>query len=900
MIVRKFVLLFVTVAFSLLPAHAQFVAQAEVGTSGSFSCRRNSSIAVSADGNTAILGIDCSAASEGALIYVRSNAVWSQQGPALAGSGAIGTALQAKSVAISADGNTAVIGGPNDNSLAGAAWVFTRANGVWTQLGPKLVGSDATANALQGTSVGISADGNTVLVGGPKDANSGATWVYTRGNGVWNQQGPKLAGSGAVGNSSQGTSLALSADGNTAIVGGPDDNGHVGAAWVYVRTNQVWSQQGGKLVGSGVDLSPGYQGLSVSLSADGNTALIGGPQSNFLQGGAWVFVRNYPFWSQQGGRLTGNAAEGTRFFGVSVSLSANGDTALIGASGFDLIGPAVWSYVRANGIWTQGAKLPRASDGNNTFLPISAALSGDGNTAIAGGIFDNDSRGVVWAYARPRMSFVLSAPQTAIAGVPFNFTVTAKDASFTTDTGYSGTVHFTSNDPLAVLPADATLINGAGTFQATFRNGSTVSSKTITATDTANPSTTGTSGMITIQAARATHFIVTASSLADAAGLFSFSFVPVDQFGNVDFAYTGRVRFTSSDARATLPPEEPGNSPAFLAVFRTLGDQTITVTDTQNPTITGTSGAITVRAAFSPNLALGKPATQSSTLPGYATGGPAAAVDGVTDGNFFNGSVTHTNLENSPWWQVDIGASQLVRSIEIWNRTDCCGTRLNDYWIFLSDTPFGPADTPATLQNRPGTWSRHQTVTPNPSTIIAPGNMRARYLRVQLSGAGYLSLAEVRVLSEGSDIWNLAGGKAASQSSTLAGTSAGASLAVNGDIEGNFYRGSVTHTDLDTEPWWEVDLGFSLMVDTIMISNRTDCCGSRLGDYYIFVSNTPFSPTDTIETLMGRAIWFHQTSAPNPSVALSLSAIGRYIRIQLPGRNYLSLAEVQVSGSLLP
>ena len=171
---------------------------------------------------------------------------------------------------------------------------------------------------------------------------------------------------------------------------------------------------------------------------------------------------------------------------------------------------------------------------------------------------------------------------------------------------------------------------------------------------------------------------------------------------------------------------------------------------------------------------------------------------------------------------------------------------------------------------------------------------------MQLSGVGYLSLAEVRLLDSGSGSWDLAKGKAATQSSTLSGTSAGASLAVNGDIDGNFYHGSVTHTDRDNEPWWQVDLGFSVPVDTIVISNRTDCCGFRLSDYYIFVSNTPFSPTDTIETLLGRVPSFHQTTAPDPSVALSLTAFGRYVRIQVPGRTYLSLAEVQVSGRPVP
>jgi hypothetical protein len=136
----------------------------------------------------------------------------------------------------------------------------------FTQQGPKLVGTGAVGNGWQGTSVALSADGNTAIVGGPgsevhsnNDNNSqiGAAWVYTRANGVWTQQGDKLVGAGASGLANQGRSVALSADGNTAIVGGPNDSAMVGftpgagAVWAFTRSNGVWTQQGDKLVGAG-------------------------------------------------------------------------------------------------------------------------------------------------------------------------------------------------------------------------------------------------------------------------------------------------------------------------------------------------------------------------------------------------------------------------------------------------------------------------------------------------------------------------------------------------------------------------------------------------------------------------------------------------------------------------
>jgi hypothetical protein len=149
------------------------------------------------------------------------------------------------------------------------------------------------------------------------------------------------------------------------------------------------------------------------------------------------------------------------------------------------------------------------------------------------------------------------------------------------------------------------------------------------------------------------------------------------------------------------------------------------------------------------HLAMARPTAQSSTLSGYATTSSRAAVDGNTDGNFFNGSVTSTNRDPNAWWQVDLGASKAIGSIVIWNRTDCCPSRLSDYWVFLSDTPFSPSDTPAMLQKRAGTWKSHQTVVPNSSTTIATGGAKGRYVRVQLTGTDYLSLAEVQVFGAG-------------------------------------------------------------------------------------------------------------------------------------------------------
>jgi hypothetical protein len=400
------------------PALAQFNQQRHklVGTGAAGAAGQGTSVALSADGNTVIVGgqVDNSGAGAAWVFTRNPNGVWSQQGLKLVGTGAAGAAGQGVSVALSADGNTAVVGGLFDNSNAGAVWVFARnTSGGWHQRGQKLVGTGAAGIAQQGRSVALSADGNTVIVGGQADNSFiGAAWVFNRNtNGVWHQRGQKLVGTGAVGPAAQGASVALSADGNTAIVGGPFDASNTGAAWVFNRnTNGVWRQRGQKLVGTGA-AGASLQGTSVALSADGNTAIVGGPVDDSNIGAAWVFNRNTNgVWHQQGHKLVGTGAAGVAVQGISVALSADGNTAIVGGPSDDSNAGAAWVFNRnTNGVWQQrGHKLVGTGAAGAARQGTSVALSGDGNTAVAGGNADNSDAGAAWVFvARPVITNVL-------------------------------------------------------------------------------------------------------------------------------------------------------------------------------------------------------------------------------------------------------------------------------------------------------------------------------------------------------------------------------------------------------------------------------------------------------------------------------------------------------------
>jgi hypothetical protein len=395
------------------------------------------SVALSADGNTALIGApddNGGATNEGGVgavwVFTRSGSTWTQQGEKLTGTGETGKGEFGKSVALSADGDTALIGGPGDNGEAGAAWLFTRSGSAWIQQGEKLVGdcTESCANegtgeageGMFGTSVALSEDGATAVVSGPADSGgAGAAWVFTRSDGVWTQQGEKLVGdctsicanegTGETGKGEFGKSVALSADGDTALIGAPADSGGVGAVWVFTRSGSTWTQQGEKLIGDCTascanegtgEAGEGKFGTSVALAEDGDTAMIGGPADNGGAGAAWVFTRSGSTWSEQGEKLTGTGESGEGEFGYSVALSEDGNTAMIGGPEDDIATGAVWGFARSGGVWSQqGQKLTGGEEGNSQ-VGVYVALSADGNTALIGGPGDNYDAGAAWVFTR--------------------------------------------------------------------------------------------------------------------------------------------------------------------------------------------------------------------------------------------------------------------------------------------------------------------------------------------------------------------------------------------------------------------------------------------------------------------------------------------------------------------
>lgn len=144
----------------------------------------------------------------------------------------------------------------------------------------------------------------------------------------------------------------------------------------------------------------------------------------------------------------------------------------------------------------------------------------------------------------------------------------------------------------------------------------------------------------------------------------------------------------------------------------------------------------------STNLALGKPATQSST---YGSSVAGLAVDGNTNGNHGAGSVSHTlNSASQDWWQVDLGQLNRIDTVQLWNRTDCCTERLNNFQVLISATDMSGRSL-ASLLADPAVQKRSVGSSNFSNVMGVPVNGNGRYVRVQLSGQNYLHLAEVQV-----------------------------------------------------------------------------------------------------------------------------------------------------------
>jgi len=340
---------------------------------------------VALSGDTVLVGawgVDDVGGNAGAVyVFVRNGDSWEQEAKLLADDG---VAYDEFGREVALDGDTALVGVKVHDAVgdaSGACYVFTRTSGVWTQEA-KLVPDDAHAGDRFGSAVAL--EGGIALIGAMTDEGqgelSGAAYVFVRAGGVWTQQAKLQAADGGAENTF-GRSVDL--EGDTAMIGARGvDGAAAGAVYVFTLTAGVWTQQAKLLASDGTD----GDGFGVDVSIDDGTALIGAAWSDDSadnSGSAYVFALGAEGWVEEAKLLASDGGNNWAMFGRDLVLHRN--IAIIAADGNASLGSqsgAVYVFSREGGVWAEQAKLT-AWDGD-TGDRFGSGVAFEGTTAIVG------------------------------------------------------------------------------------------------------------------------------------------------------------------------------------------------------------------------------------------------------------------------------------------------------------------------------------------------------------------------------------------------------------------------------------------------------------------------------------------------------------------------------------
>ena len=308
------------------------------------------------------------------------------------------------SVSISGDGKTIAVGDPLNNP--GTIWVYIESAGTWN-LEHQLITNitDSLTDPNIGGTVKLSADGKTIITSGASaDSNTGRIWVwsYNTVDNSWEEKYEPVKPVGFSSDTDQGFSSSLAYGGSVFVTGGPLDNSIQGAVWVYRRDQNIWEQEGDKIVAS--DLSPNSEarfGYSVSMSGDGHTFATGairdfggGTSSSDATGAVWVYKLNdNNEWIQTTTKIFGTPFYSTQYQGTSVSLNIEGDVLAVGAPryNFPTTGDGlVFIFTWDGSVWTQdGVPLKHSDLSSSSSNGWDVSLNAEGDILVAGAPADN-------------------------------------------------------------------------------------------------------------------------------------------------------------------------------------------------------------------------------------------------------------------------------------------------------------------------------------------------------------------------------------------------------------------------------------------------------------------------------------------------------------------------------
>jgi FG-GAP repeat len=379
-----------------------------------------------------------SAVDAGAVyLFINNAGTWSQQAYIKASNTNPGDFF-GRSIALSASGDTLVVGASQEDSNAttingnqfdnsatgaGAAYVFTRSGTTWTQAA-YLKATNAGAGDNFGQNVAISDDGQTVVVGAPREdsgatgvngnstdnsrTNSGAAYVFVQAAGVWSQQAYIKASNTGTGDLFT-TDLAVDGSGDVLVISSKDEDSSAtgiggdqadnsasssGAAYVFSRSGTTWTQieylkasNSEALDEFGTSVSISQDGITIAVTAPGeDSSAIGingnqGDNAASVSGSAYVFVNTGGIWSQQAYVKASNTASGDNFGYCGVALSSDGSVLVVGAVSEDSSSTGVNGDQTNNTASDSGAAYVYFRSGTtwsfNSYMKATNAQSGD-------------------------------------------------------------------------------------------------------------------------------------------------------------------------------------------------------------------------------------------------------------------------------------------------------------------------------------------------------------------------------------------------------------------------------------------------------------------------------------------------------------------------------------------
>ncbi|NEU59229.1 hypothetical protein [Halorussus sp. MSC15.2] len=298
----------------------------------------------------------------------------------------------------------------------------------WSELQPcggamrqiaKLTASDVTSREAFSSSIGVSGDASTAIIGATKadteSGETGAAYVFDRTDDEWpRNETAKLSASDRHASDFFGSSIGVDDDGTTALVGATKADttaGQTGAAYLFERTDSGWpTTETAKLSASDPAIDDAF-GFAASVSGDATSAIVGAPRADPTatdEGAVYVYDRSNAGWPEtESATLPVSRHAERNFFGFSVDLNADGTAAVVGSPGVDADerrdAGAAYAFERADGDWTQTAAFT-AGDGDRLDLfGRSVGVSDDGTTALVGASFGDTEfgeTGAAYAFER--------------------------------------------------------------------------------------------------------------------------------------------------------------------------------------------------------------------------------------------------------------------------------------------------------------------------------------------------------------------------------------------------------------------------------------------------------------------------------------------------------------------